>query len=133
MRNFICILLLCSGALFAESHQVYVGLIHLAGLVPEVLPSPGTSLQIESPDQALKDKELTPIGFIPVYFREAITQMRERGVKVVFTVEHCYENPLPGKYISVEVWAFASDSKDIVPLIYTLPSDSAVDQVAWSE
>ena len=106
---------------FAETYLVYLGRIDLAGMVPRPLPECGTYLKFQSAELPLINHSEQKVGYIPGRFRQAIEEMQAKGLEFQFEVDHVYDAPLPGKYLSVEVWVYTSDMKDLSPLFYCIP------------
>jgi hypothetical protein len=103
----------------SESPTLYfMGRIHLAGLVPDQPPPVGIELTLTSPEQPLTHSKEQPAGFIPAVYRDQINRMLTPDIRLYFRVEHLYLHPLPGKFMSVEVWAETTDPGQLVPLIY---------------
>ncbi|MDF3128209.1 hypothetical protein P0Y35_03260 [Kiritimatiellaeota bacterium B1221] len=118
---------------FAETQMVYLGRIDLAGMVPDVLPACGSSLHFQSCSLPLTAETEQKTGYIPGRFREAIEAMRSKGLELQFEVDHVYASPLPGKFLSVEVWVYTSEITDISPLVYSIPVIRASELSAMTE
>lgn len=123
-RLFPVLLLLCLPPLMA-AERICLGRLDPAGMPPVDLPREGESLVIESTEQPLRNASAQPAGYIPAVFRGQIHTMLQRGVRLRFDVVHRYHTPLPGRFISVEVWADTDDVTLLVPLMYKieLPED----------
>jgi hypothetical protein len=120
-KLIVCVsLIVLSQILHAESRAYYLGTLNLAGLVPTDLPEPGTQLGYQTTSQALTTVD-QPIGYIPRKFRPAIDQMLEQGLELRIEVSHLFANPLPGKFVSVEIWVTTQNEEKIRPLIYSIP------------
>ncbi len=136
MKKVICLFLLLF--LFplignADTQLVYLGRIDLAGMVPPALPECGTSLKFESTDLPLTSAAEQKAGYIPGRFRQAILEMQEKGLELQFKVDHVYASPLPGKFLSVEVWVYTSKMTDISPLVYSIPVITVSELSAMTE
>jgi hypothetical protein len=104
-----------------QADRIFVGHVDLAGLVPAQRPGRGTRLLLTDPEHPLRDRNESPIGYIPTLFRRPIEQMRADGVDLYLEVDHLYHTPRPGKFIRVTLWARTHDLSRIRPLIYRLP------------
>jgi hypothetical protein len=112
------LLLICLTAQSESPTRYFLGRIHLAGLVPNQPPPMGSELKLTTPEQPLRGPDSLSVGFIPAVYRGQIASMLSRNVRLYFQVEHLYQNPRPGKFVSVEVWAETPDPGRLVPLIY---------------
>ena len=119
---FLIFFSLSSVKLQAELRHYFLGVIQLAGMEPDHLAHPGTSLQFEHIEKALLAPNQSEQGYIPRKFREPIQQMHQNGLEVQFEVRHLYENPLPGKFMNVEVWVTTDQPEKLIPLIFSIPA-----------
>ncbi|WFB34900.1 hypothetical protein P3T73_12090 [Kiritimatiellota bacterium B12222] len=136
MQKFISLFLILTALPLCASEDlylVYLGKMDLAGMVPISFPKQGTELIFESVELPLTDLQAVPAGFIPGRFREAIVEMQKKGLQLQFEVDHHYESPLPGKFLSVEVWVQTHDLDLIRPLIYSIPIQASHEIAAFSE
>jgi len=109
-------------SLYAEPREYFVGTLNLAGLVPIELPEPGTLLRYQNLEQALTTWNQQTIGYIPRKFRDPLNTMLQVGLELRFEVGHVFADPLPGKFISIEVWVRTEHPEKIQPLIYSIPA-----------
>lgn len=119
--KFILPLSLITATLSAETNQYYLGEFSLAGMVPALLPQPGTRLYCDQVVNPLTDQFAQAVGFIPARFRNPVRIMREKGLALQFEVVEVYDRPQPGRFIRVELWVTADRPQDLQPLIYAIP------------
>lgn len=122
MKKILIVLLLPLFSHATETAHYCLGRIHLAGMVPEKLPVEGSPLHLHSLVQPLLNSEGEPVGYIPSRYLTAVQSMRASGLQLQLEVEHVYRDPLPGKYISVEVWVTTDRPELLRPLLYNIPA-----------
>lgn len=122
-KLIVCLALLTvAQSLYAEPREYFVGTLNLAGLVPRELAEPGTVLSYQNLEQSLTTWDQQSIGYIPRKFRDPLNTMLQAGLDLRFEIVHVFADPLPGKFISVEVWVRTEHREKIQPLIYSIPA-----------
>jgi hypothetical protein len=115
------ILLFITFSVRAETVRISLGVFDSAGDPSGPLPSLGTLLHCESPDEPFLSPAGQEVGYLPAVHREAIRIMQSKGVHLEFEVRHHYAVGKPGRFLQIEVWAETDRPGHLVPLFYSLP------------